>query len=124
MKDRVPGVGASIGLDRLLAGLAELGKSSSRASFTDACVFCQKEADMALYQKVAALLRDKGIACEVFPDAKKMPQQYAWAEKKSIKWGVFADGSLGADSFTLKNLETRESHENATIADAVKKIRG
>ena len=123
MKDRVPGVGASIGLDRLLAGLAELGKATKRSSFTDACVFCQKEADMALYQKIAAELRALGVACEVVPDAKKMPQQYAWAEKKSIKWGIFADGASGTERLTLKNLETRESHENATIADAVKKIR-
>ena len=122
MKERVPGVGSSIGLDRLLAGLSELGVSATRASFTEAAVFCQKEADMALYQKIAAALRDQGVKCEVFPDAKKMPQQYAWAEKKSIKWGIFADGASGDGSFILKNLETRETSENATIADAVKKI--
>ena len=123
MKDRVPGVGASIGLDRLLAGLAELGKSSKRASFTDACVFCQKEADMALYQKIAAGLRERGIACEVFPDAKKMPQQYAWAEKKSIKWGVFADGASGGATFNLKNLETRESAEGLSADEAARRIK-
>jgi len=121
MKDRVPGVGASIGLDRLLAGLAELGRTGAKASFSDAVVFCQGEADMALYQKCAGLLRAEGVACEVFPDAKKMQQQYAWAEKKSIAWGVTpsADGRIG-----LKNLLTRETLADLSPADAAKAIRG
>jgi len=121
MKDRVPGVGASIGLDRLLAGLAELGKKNSKASFTDAVVFCQNEADMGAYQRCAASLRAIGVACEVFPDAKKMNQQYAWAEKKSIAWGVTpeADGKL-----TIKNLATREAAQGLTAEEAKAKIRG
>lgn len=124
MKDRVPGVGSSIGLDRLLAGLSELGKTPARASFTDACVFCQTESDMALYQKIAASLRALGVSCEVFPDAKKMPQQYAWAEKKSIKWGIFASLAEGSSSLTVKNLLTRESAEKIGVEEAAKKIRG
>jgi histidyl-tRNA synthetase len=119
MKDRVPGVGASIGLDRLLAGLSELGTSSAKSSFTDAVVFCQNEVDMPRYQKCAAGFRALGVACEVFPDAKKMPQQYAWAEKKSIAWGVSpaADGTI-----SLKNLATRETADGLTLADAANKI--
>ncbi|HNY18395.1 MAG TPA: histidine--tRNA ligase, partial [Treponemataceae bacterium] len=60
----------------------------------------------------------------VFPDAKKMPQQYAWAEKKSIKWGVFADGVLGGAAFNLKNLETRESAEGLSADEAARRIKG
>jgi len=125
MKDRVPGVGASIGLDRLIAGLETLGVQAARKSFTDACVFCQNAEAMTAYQKTASSLRALGIACEVFPDAKKMPQQYAWAEKKSIKWGITVetDAGTGNTVLTLKNLETRETVQNSTVEQIATKIR-
>jgi histidyl-tRNA synthetase len=117
MKDRVPGVGSSIGLDRLIAGLEELGGRAKRSSFTDAVVFCQSESAMLQYQKIAGELRSEGVACEVFPDAKKMPQQYAWAEKKSITWGITVDEG-SANAITLKNLLTREIHPALTTFGA------
>ncbi len=120
MKDRIPGVGSSIGLDRLLAGLEQLGLRKESAGFTEAAVFCQREEDMATYQKTAASLREAGVACEVFPDAKKMPQQYAWAEKKGIRWGITANGD---GSISIKNLATRETKAGATPAEAAKIIR-
>ncbi len=119
MKDRVPGVGSSIGLDRLMAGLEQLGKNTVQNSFTDVVVFCQDEALMAVYQKTAAAFRTLGIACEVFPDAKKMPQQYAWAEKKSIEWGLTVEST---GHFTLKNLLTRAIHQEISIETAVELI--
>jgi len=120
MKDRVPGVGSSIGLDRLMAGLEQLGKNTVKNSFSDAVVFCQDETLMTVYQKTAAAFRAEGIACEVFPDAKKMPQQYAWAEKKSIEWGLTVEGN---GRMTLKNLLTRTIHQDITVEAAVALIR-
>lgn len=113
MKDTISGVGSSIGLDRLIAGLEQLGMEQTKASFTDAVVFCENEKNMALYQKVAAELTHKGIACEVFPDAKKMNQQYSWAEKKSLKWGLL----IKEDNYSLKNLLTRETKEKLTVLE-------
>ena len=122
MKDRIPGVGSSIGLDRLIAGLEQLGKTTAQASFTQAAVFCQNVTDMSLYQKTAAAVRSTGVSCEVFPDAKKMPQQYTWAEKKSISWGILVDKTMSEGTITLKNLATREGFTGITLADAAKKI--
>jgi len=122
MKDQIPGVGSSIGLDRLLAGLEQLGKNTVRNSFTDAAIFCQDEKAMGRYQKTAAALRASGIACEVFPDAKKMPQQYAWAEKKSILWGITVGEADPEGTVTLKNLSTRESFALIPLAEAAQKI--
>lgn len=115
MKDKISGVGASIGLDRLIAGLEALGLQTKRKSFTDALIFCQKNEDMGLYQKTAHDLREMGLFCEVFPEPKKMPQQYSWAEKKAIRWGLSIEEINGTLEFTLKNLETRETIKTNNI---------
>jgi histidyl-tRNA synthetase len=129
MKDRIPGVGSSIGLDRLIAGLEELGALKDKKSFTVAAFFNEDESRMSLCQKAADYLRNQGIPCEVFPEAKKMGQQYAWAEKKGIPWGLTLEGSsqegLPGEEIpvTLKNLATRETR-SVTAKEAAKIIRG
>lgn len=105
MKDRLPGVGSSIGLDRLIAGLEQLGRPVARESFSDAVIFCTDSAGIAQAHRLASDLLASGIACEVFPEPRKMAQQYAWAEKKAIRWGITADPAGG---WQVKNLQTRD----------------
>ena len=123
MKNRVPGVGASIGLDRLIAGLEQLGKTAQKGSYLDAEIFCT-DANLAIhYQGVAVALRGKGISVEVFPDAKKLGQQYAVTEAKGVKWGILiGKEEAAANKLTLKNLSTREQFVGYTVEDAAKKI--
>lgn len=123
MKEKVPGVGVSIGLDRLLAGLHELGLENKKASYLDAEIFCTKKEDSVLYEKAAADLRALGFAVEVFPDAKKINQQYAVTEAKGISWGIFVNAKEGNSySIILKNLKTREQFENISLEEVAKKL--
>lgn len=123
-KTRLPGVGASIGLDRLIAGLEQLGKTTARKSYVDAEIYCMDKSLAVLYQKVAAELRKEGVAVEVFPEAKKMGQQYAVTDAKGIKWGILI-GSNEAEKnvVTLKNLATREQLENLSVEQAAEEIK-
>ena len=91
MKDTVSGVGASIGLDRLLAGLDQLGITSGTTGFIDVLIFCEKGASIRRSSAAAAYLERSGLRAEVFPEPKKIQQQYAYAEKKSIEWGLFIE---------------------------------
>ncbi len=122
-KTKLPGVGASIGLDRLIAGLEQLGKTADKKSYLDAEIYCMDANLSILYQKVAAELRKLGVAVEVFPDAKKMSQQYAVTDAKGVKWGILI-GSNEAEKnvVTLKKLATREQFVNLTVEQASKKI--
>lgn len=125
MKDRVPGVGASIGLDRLIAGLTELGLTEKRGSYLDVEIYNCDESLAIHYQGVASALRSRGVSVEVFPDAIKMGRQYAVTEKKCVPWGILInrdDAEKG--TMTLKNLGTRESFENLTVEQAAEKILG
>ena len=110
MKDRVPGVGASIGLDRLIAGLEQLGITEKKGSYVDVEIFNTDDSLCVEYQKLAGLLRAKGYSVEVFPEAKKIVQQYGIAEKKGIKWGILMSAEQCASGkFQLKNLQTRQT---------------
>lgn len=124
MKDRVPGVGSSIGLDRLIAGLEKLGKLENRKSYVDAEIFCLDESLADHYQQVAFELRKRGVACEVFPDQKKIALQYTVAEKKGVPFGILIKQEDAASNvLTLKNLATREQLEGVTLEQAIKEIK-
>ncbi|MDO5774691.1 MAG: histidine--tRNA ligase [Spirochaetales bacterium] len=124
MKEKLPGVGSSIGLDRLIAGLSELGITNAKGSYLDAEIFNTDENLNVQYQEVAAKLRKEGISVEVFPDTVKINKQYSVTDKKQIPWGIMlSNSSETANTITLKNLKTREIFESISIEDAVKKIK-
>jgi histidyl-tRNA synthetase len=122
-KEKIPGVGASIGLDRLVAGLEQLGKLPVREGYIDAEIFCMDDGEDSAKaaQTVAAALRARGVCAEVFPDAKKIGQQYTFAEKKRIPFGILPDSD--GVFFTLKNLSTREQFGRVDAETAAKIIR-
>lgn len=125
MKEKLPGVGSSIGLDRLIAGLSELGITNAKGSYLDVEIFNTDENLNVQYQKVAAKLRKEGISVEVFPDTVKINKQYSVTDKKQIPWGIMlSSNSETANTITLKNLKTREIFESISIEDAARKIKG
>ena len=125
MKEKLPGVGSSIGLDRLIAGLSELGLTNAKGSYLDVEIFNTDENLNVQYQELAAKLRKEGISVEVFPDTVKINKQYSVTDKKQIPWGIMLSSkSETANTITLKNLKTREIFEAISIEDAAKKIKG
>ena len=123
MKDRIPGVGSSIGLDRLIAGLELLGASNKKGSFLDCEIFCLDKTLSVHYQGVASKLREQGISVEVFADEKKIGQQYTVAEKKGIPFGIMIKAEDAENNvLTLKNLLTREQFANISVEEAGKII--
>lgn len=125
MKEKLPGVGSSIGLDRLIAGLSELGLTNAKGSYLDVEIFNTDENLNVQYQEVAAKLRKEGISVEVFPDTVKINKQYSVTDKKQIPWGIMlSSNSETANTITLKNLKTREIFEAISIEEAAKKIKG
>lgn len=125
MKEKLPGVGSSIGLDRLIAGLSELGITNAKGSYLDVEIFNTDENLNVQYQEVASKLRKEGISVEVFPDTVKINKQYSVTDKKQIPWGIMlSSNSETANTITLKNLKTREIFESISIEDAARKIKG
>jgi histidyl-tRNA synthetase len=107
---RLPGVGSSIGLDRLLAALDALGRAKGRPGYAQVLVLDIDEGLSPSYHRIARELRAAGIAAEVFPEKRKLAQQFAYAERKGIGLAVI----VGADEAQrgeaqLRDLGSRES---------------
>ncbi|MBN2617969.1 MAG: histidine--tRNA ligase [Spirochaetales bacterium] len=119
-KTELPGVGSSIGLDRLLAGLEELGMKNSKKSLTDVLIM-QVDKDLTgHYHKLANSFRDKGFNAEVYPIQKKIQNQFKYAENKTIKYVVFC-GKDEAEKglFNLKNIESGNNYDSIDILKAI-----
>ncbi len=114
MKEKLPGVGSSIGLDRLLAALEELKSPLlAETASADLLIIPVKRNESKALEK-AEEMRRKGIRSEVYlvPDA-KMKKIYSYAETNRIPYMLtFTD--TGCE---IKNLSTREmmSEEEALM---------
>jgi histidyl-tRNA synthetase len=123
-KQQYPGVGASIGLDRLTAALVELGTVVENRSIPEVLIFNLDSALTAHYYRLATALRNSDISCEVYFEKRKLAQQFQYAEKKGIPVGLIC----GSDEYehgtvSIKNLITRDSVEGLTHEQAIAKIR-
>ncbi|NLF07374.1 MAG: histidine--tRNA ligase [Pirellulaceae bacterium] len=118
----LPGVGASLGLDRLLAAMEEL-KMIERVA-TPAPVFIPffDKDRLHDYLRLAASLRAAGIGVEVYPDPKKLGQQLKYADRRGFAVALIAGGDEFANgTCQVKNLRTGEK-QDVFMADNVTKI--
>lgn len=105
-KEKLPGVGASLGLDRLLAAMEELKLLNSNSTPAQVMVSMFDEQRTGDYLKVGRKLRAAGIPTEVYPQSKKLQKQFQYANRKGFRAVVIA----GSDEFangvwTVKDLE-------------------
>ncbi|MDA1200557.1 MAG: histidine--tRNA ligase [Planctomycetota bacterium] len=94
-KQPLPGVGASLGIDRLLAGLEELGQAPARETPAELFLAHFDPAHVNDYLAIAAALRQAGIAVEFFPEPRKLGQQLKLADKRGIPAALV----IGSDEF-------------------------
>ena len=119
-KEELPGVGASIGLDRLIAALEELGRSSEKKSFTDLLILALDDQLFGYYHKLSTAFRKEGINCEVFHVKKKINAQFKFAEAKSIPFAlVCGEDEFAKGTVNLKDLKKRKNWEGLTISEAL-----
>ncbi len=123
-KQVLPGVGASLGVDRLLAAMEEIKHPWMTGQSTPAPVLVLQFENSWLgqYQRVARTLRAAGIGAEVYPDVKRLKAQFEYADKRGFKVALIA----GSDEFAkgvwkIKDLTTREE-VTVTEAEVVAKI--
>jgi len=109
-KQPLPGVGASLGLDRLLAGLEELGHASKVETAADVFLVHFDGARLPDYLRIAAALRAAGMGVEFFPEPKKVGQQLKLAARRGFPGALVIGGDeFAAGTAQFKNLATQQS---------------
>src|SRR4029079_13221321 len=117
---QLPGIGASLGLDRLLDAMEDVGMLAE--SQTPAQVFIPyfDAAHLAEYLKLAAELRAAGLAVEVYPEPSKLGKQLQYADRKKFRVALIAgEREFAARECQIKNLSTTESTTVSLNAAAV-----
>lgn len=120
-KENLPGVGSSIGLDRLLAALEELESPIVQStSSADVAIFNTDMAGFAYYDQLARSLRKAGLRVCVHLTDKKLAAQYKWAENNAIPYAILVSKEEEEQNrFTLRHLANRENHPNLTLQEAL-----
>ena len=124
-KQVLPGVGASLGVDRLLAAMEAMKHpwTTGGASPAPVLILHFDPTRVGDYFRIAGELRAAGIGAEVYPEAKKLGQQFQYAEKRGHRLAVIA----GPDEFArgewkLKDLAAR-TEATVPAADLVAEVR-
>lgn len=125
-KQEMPGIGASLGLDRLLAAMQELGMIEQVRTPAQVFIPYFDRDRLGEYLQLAAQLRAAGLTVEVFPEPKKLGKQLQYADRRGHRVAVIAGANEFADSTCqIKNLATGESTTVSTsnaAADVVAEI--
>ena len=114
-KQRLPGIGASLGLDRLLAAMEELGLIE-RVN-TPAPIFIPFFDATRLhdYLALATQLRSAGLGVEVYAEAKKLGQQLKYADRRGFRLAIIAgDRELDSQTCQVKDLKDGSTIELST----------
>ncbi|MCO6458867.1 MAG: histidine--tRNA ligase [Pirellulaceae bacterium] len=114
----LPGIGASLGLDRLLAALEELGKIRPVRTPADVLIAYFDKSRLNDYLRLAARLRAAGLGVELYPEPRKLGQQLKYADQRGFRVALVA----GPDEFTagtcqVKNLASGDSSHVSQAGD-------
>jgi histidyl-tRNA synthetase len=116
-RQRLPGVGASLGLDRLLAAQEELGLIEKTR--TVAPIFIPYFAPQRLhdYLRLAQCVRSAGWGVEVYPESKKLGAQLKYADRRGFRIALIAgDDELNQQRCQIKDLRLGGQKE-VSLAD-------
>lgn len=109
-KQELPGIGASLGLDRLLAAMEELGMLTQVATPAPAFIAYFAAERLHDYLKLAAALRAAGIGAELYPEPKRLGQQLKYADRRGFRVALVAgEDEFAAGQCQVKNLATGDS---------------
>jgi histidyl-tRNA synthetase len=107
---KIPGVGASIGISRLIPKLIDSGYiNSDKFSTAQLLVTVQDRNFIGSYMKLSSKFRKLGIKTETYLQEKPLGPQLNYAHRKGIKYVLIAnDLELLENRAIIRNLQTKE----------------
>lgn len=123
----LPGVGASLGLDRLLAAMLELGTVHNTVTPASVLVTLFDAARLGDYLRIGRRLRAAGIAATVFPEARALGKQLKYANRLGFRVALIAgDEEFDKQVWQVKDLSRGEQRSvpEAELAERIGEILG
>ena len=117
------GVGISFGADRIYDVMNELNLFPTAALTSTKVLFINfGETEQMHSLKIAKQLREKNIACEVYPSDAKMQKQMKYANDRKIPFVVMIGSKeIESNQVTFKNMESG-AQQTASLDQLIKEI--
>lgn len=109
---QLPGVGASLGLDRLLAAMQELNLLSEVSTPAPILITQMDAAYTPEYLRLGRNLRLAGLNVEVYPDTKAIKKQFKYANRHGFKVVIVA----GTDEFEQQVWQVKDMQTGSQSA--------
>ena len=121
-KQELPGIGASLGLDRLLDAMKVLKMLPTARTLAPVFIPYFVADRLGEYLKLAASVRAAGIGVELYPEPKRLGKQLQYADKNGFRVALIAgEDELAEDLCQIKNLSTGES-ATVSMADVTSSV--
>ncbi len=117
-KTRLPGIGASLGLDRLLAAMEELGLIDKTRTGAPVFIAFFDEARRNDYLRLAARLRAAGLGVEFYPEPKKLGAQLKYADRRGFRFAIVAGEDEWKNGTAQVKTLASQSSQSAPMFDA------
>ena len=116
MKD-LSGVGVSFGADRIYDVLEELNLFPTELEASTQLMFANFGDEEAFQSAIwLKMLRDNGIASELYPDGHKLKKQMNYANNKNIPFvALVGENEMKNQEILVKNMETGEQNTYSIV---------
>lgn len=122
--ERLPGVGSSIGLDRLLSAIEETqGSLFADKGSADVVILNQNGTPLNDALRFARELRKYAIRCDVYLGDKKIAAQFRYAEENNIRYAImFKDEDKNGTTCTLRELSSRTDWTGLDATEVARRL--
>jgi histidyl-tRNA synthetase len=108
-KQQIPAVGFSIGLERILLLLDDLGLYPDIEACAQVLICSLKGTPLGGVISLAGQLRQRGIAVEIYPDQHKLGRQIGYADERRIPFVIIVgEEEIQNQRYALKELASGE----------------
>jgi len=107
------GVGVSFGADRIYDVMNELNLFPKKSSVGSQILFVNfSRTEARIILPTLKLLREKNIACELYPDTAKMQKQFNYANSNCIPYvAIIGEDEIKTDTITVKTMQSGQQEK-------------